>query len=287
MESIKIAEVIGERRKDLGLTQKELADRISVTDKAVSKWECGAGYPDITVLPDLAEALGVSVDELFGKNLPPKSENSENAKAATSNTTEAAVVEKPEPFWISIKKDARTIPYLCLCVLCLFISVFSIIVMNGIDSLTHSQGMLIFFAAICLCATLAPAFLSKNQRVLKTVVAFTFTLPTYLYILSINLPLLWVSDMQFLAISGIILAFIWCCVGISYLLRSKPIIPLAIILALSPLEIYFLGLNAYPYTEKLGYSFICSAALCLPIALGLLIFWLVHSKKQKELLLQQ
>lgn len=59
-------------RKEKGLTQKQLAERIFVSDKAVSKWERGAGLPDISMLIPLAEALGVSVTELLeGRRLAP------------------------------------------------------------------------------------------------------------------------------------------------------------------------------------------------------------------------
>ncbi|WP_418667617.1 helix-turn-helix domain-containing protein [Allofournierella sp.] len=50
-------------------TQQQLADRLGVSDKTVSKWECGGGYPDVGVLVPLARALGVTVDELLdGQN---------------------------------------------------------------------------------------------------------------------------------------------------------------------------------------------------------------------------
>lgn len=52
-------------REAKGLTQRELAERIGVSDKAVSKWETGRGLPDIGLLTALAEALGVSISELF------------------------------------------------------------------------------------------------------------------------------------------------------------------------------------------------------------------------------
>ena len=52
-------------RKDAGLTQKELAGRLHVTDKAVSKWERALSYPDVTLLEPLAEALGLGVEELM------------------------------------------------------------------------------------------------------------------------------------------------------------------------------------------------------------------------------
>lgn len=55
-------------RERAGLTQQQLASRIDVGDKAVSRWECGRGYPDITLLEPLASALGVSVAELLAGN---------------------------------------------------------------------------------------------------------------------------------------------------------------------------------------------------------------------------
>ncbi|SDX39804.1 helix-turn-helix domain-containing protein [Eubacterium barkeri] len=56
---------IRQLREDKHLTQKELADQIAVSDKAVSKWETGRGLPDITLLEPLASALEISVAELL------------------------------------------------------------------------------------------------------------------------------------------------------------------------------------------------------------------------------
>lgn len=61
-----MATLIATRRKALGLTQQQLADRLHLTNKAISKWETGEGLPDISVLKDLAEVLQVSTDELLG-----------------------------------------------------------------------------------------------------------------------------------------------------------------------------------------------------------------------------
>ena len=57
--------IITELRKQHGMTQLELAEKMGVTDKAVSKWERDLSYPDINSLPNLAEILGVSVEELM------------------------------------------------------------------------------------------------------------------------------------------------------------------------------------------------------------------------------
>ena len=61
----KTGQFIAKRRKAVGLTQKELAERLGVTNKAVSKWETGGGMPDISVLQELSRILEVSVDELL------------------------------------------------------------------------------------------------------------------------------------------------------------------------------------------------------------------------------
>ncbi|MBR0406007.1 MAG: helix-turn-helix domain-containing protein [Eggerthellaceae bacterium] len=59
---------IKELRERKAMTQADLAGKLSVSDKAVSKWETGKGYPDITLLEPLAQALGVSIAELISGN---------------------------------------------------------------------------------------------------------------------------------------------------------------------------------------------------------------------------
>ena len=62
--------VIKKMREKNGITQEELAARIFVSGKAVSKWETGQGFPDISLIEPLAKALGISVIELFsGENI--------------------------------------------------------------------------------------------------------------------------------------------------------------------------------------------------------------------------
>ena len=55
-------------RKKLGLTQQELAEKLNVSSKAVSKWETGAGYPEITLLAPLSKIFGVPIDYLIKGN---------------------------------------------------------------------------------------------------------------------------------------------------------------------------------------------------------------------------
>ncbi|MBQ1989136.1 MAG: helix-turn-helix domain-containing protein [Clostridia bacterium] len=65
MDAKSIGAIIAELRKKKGLTQLQLAEKLNVSDKAVSRWENGLGYPEITQLPVLASVFGVAVDYLM------------------------------------------------------------------------------------------------------------------------------------------------------------------------------------------------------------------------------
>lgn len=65
MKKQTLGRMIAALRKERGMTQADLAGRLGVTDKAVSKWERDLSCPDIASLPTLAQTLGVSVDELM------------------------------------------------------------------------------------------------------------------------------------------------------------------------------------------------------------------------------
>ena len=65
MDNAKTGSLITARRKELGLTQKELAEKLHISDRTVSKWERGAGFPDVSLLEPLADTLGFSVLDLI------------------------------------------------------------------------------------------------------------------------------------------------------------------------------------------------------------------------------
>ena len=64
MDKTKIGTFIREQRMALGMTQQQLAEQLHITNKAISRWETGNAYPDISLLDDLAAVLSVSVEEL-------------------------------------------------------------------------------------------------------------------------------------------------------------------------------------------------------------------------------
>lgn len=90
MNITNMAGFISESRKSKNLTQKQLAEKLNITDKAVSKWERGLGYPDITTLSALAEILGVTTNELL--NGQREEHPMPQADAIVQNTLEYAEV---------------------------------------------------------------------------------------------------------------------------------------------------------------------------------------------------
>ena len=65
LDLIKIGSFISDMRKEKGLTQKQLAELVGVSDKAVSRWETGKGLPDTSIMPELCKALDININELL------------------------------------------------------------------------------------------------------------------------------------------------------------------------------------------------------------------------------
>ena len=65
MDQIKIGKFIQDRRKEKKLTQSELAEKLNITDRAISKWENGNCLPDVGTMQELCEILSISVNDLF------------------------------------------------------------------------------------------------------------------------------------------------------------------------------------------------------------------------------
>jgi len=65
MDQIRIGKFIAESRKSRNLTQRQLADALSISDKTISKWECGKGLPEVSIMLPLCAALDITVNDLL------------------------------------------------------------------------------------------------------------------------------------------------------------------------------------------------------------------------------
>ena len=71
MNQIKIGKFIAERRKERGFLQKDIAARLGISEKTVSKWECGNGLPEVIYMEPLCQILGITVNELLAEETIP------------------------------------------------------------------------------------------------------------------------------------------------------------------------------------------------------------------------
>ena len=119
MDSQKLGSFITEMRKRKGLTQRELAEQLNLTDKAVSKWERGLGLPDLKMIEPLAQALGVSVlDIMRGECTEQKTVPKDHASRVLSDVIDIVLVER--------KLIRRNTTIACLAVLAIVSTVFLI-----------------------------------------------------------------------------------------------------------------------------------------------------------------
>ena len=116
-----LGKFIVENRKNLGMTQEELAKKLFVTNKAVSKWENGQSFPDIALFEPIAEALGISVSELIA------------GEKAEEDISVKAVLELSKSVVKKEKNKIKTLMGILAFIICAFLIVFSGNIADRID----------------------------------------------------------------------------------------------------------------------------------------------------------
>lgn len=141
MDSQKFGAFIAECRKEKGLTQAQLAGNLNVTDKAVSKWERGAGFPDIKLLEPLADALDISIMELMkSEHLPKENLTASNTTDAFHNIIDVAAYEK--------KMEQQRIFLITVLIVLFIVAVFLVDIMQPLGILFVCLPVILFFIGI-------------------------------------------------------------------------------------------------------------------------------------------
>lgn len=120
MDPLKTGSIICEARKKLNMTQKDLADKVYVSDKAVSKWERGICFPDISVLIPLTEVLGISLYDLLKGEKMNKKDLEETLKNTITYSNNEVKRKKKKYMLISV------VSVLIVIMISTFIIVFNI-----------------------------------------------------------------------------------------------------------------------------------------------------------------
>jgi transcriptional regulator with XRE-family HTH domain len=80
MDQIRSGRLIAEERKKKGYTQRQLAEKLNISDKTISKWECGNGFPEVSLLLPLCDELGITVNDLLSGEIVPREDYQKKAK---------------------------------------------------------------------------------------------------------------------------------------------------------------------------------------------------------------
>ena len=116
MDQSKIGRFIADARKAQNLTQRQLADRLAISDKTVSKWECGKGLPEVSLMLPLCAALQITVNDLLSGEKVPESDYQKKAEENMMNLMHENA-ENRERMLLSIICGAITVIAVCALVM--------------------------------------------------------------------------------------------------------------------------------------------------------------------------
>ena len=147
MDQLKIGKFIAECRKKINLTQKQLADKLGITDKAISKWERGVAMPDCSIMLELCDILGISVNELLsGEKISMEKNNQKNEQLLLDMAKELEI--KNKTIWSSM----WTIMIVSMTALVMGILIAVFLIPEGVWKLVTILGICVVFLIPCFYA---------------------------------------------------------------------------------------------------------------------------------------
>ena len=172
MDQVKIGKFIKELRKEKNLTQRELAEKLLIADKTVSKWETGKGLPEVSLMMPLCEILGVSVNELLSAEKLDEKNYQEKAEENIMNLIEEKQRAKKNIILAVITAIITLIGGIAIC----FIAEF-LIAENWLKIAFFIFGLVIIIAGLIVCCFLENDVGSFECRHCKT--RFTPNMKSY------------------------------------------------------------------------------------------------------------
>ena len=147
MDQLKIGKFIAECRKQKQLTQLQLADKLGITDKAISKWERGIAMPDTSIMLELCDILCISVNELLnGERINMENSNKKNEQLLLDMAKELET--KNKTIWSSM----WVIMIVSMTALIAGIFIAAFLIPEGIWQLVTILGICIVFLILCVYA---------------------------------------------------------------------------------------------------------------------------------------
>ena len=147
MDQVKIGKFIAERRKCVGMTQMQLAERLNITDRAVSKWETGKAMPDSSLMLEVCNILEISVNELLsGERIEDENTDKRSEQLLLNMANE--VSQKNKTIWTSM----WMLMGLSITMLCVGILVSAFLLPEGVWQLITIFASVALFMIPCLYA---------------------------------------------------------------------------------------------------------------------------------------
>ena len=177
MDNLKFGSFIKELRKEKNMTQKELADKIGLTDKAISKWERGLSFPDITMLSSLAEVFDVDVSEILNGERGKEKVSKEDIEKKIEEAVEKVILKKEKrERKIKIFKRAIGIISCVFFALCFILQLVYLTILSP-RSYEYISDILFYIINEIIIITLGIIFLTlvnlKNNFI-KNIITYVF-----------------------------------------------------------------------------------------------------------------
>ena len=180
MDTVKIGEFIKAQRNSLNMTQKELAEKIGCTDKAVSRWETGKGLPDSSFLIPLSKELNISINELLsGEKIIPETNSLKEAEIVNK------IIKKNDETLIGVIEESRKkikrhtkISFGLLILLCIQMIVFFVVPYFLPSQIEPAEMIIALSAIVSVCVGLSK---NKLKWLFPLVIILTFFLINLFY----------------------------------------------------------------------------------------------------------
>lgn len=282
MENEKMGQLISELRKSNQMTQKDLAVKLNVSDKAVSKWERGLSCPDISLLLPLSDILGLTIEELLNG----EKSNSEvvNMQTSVYNALEYGVktamdkIKMTQNIWAAVFS---------------FFLLFGIIVVSLINlmvSNTFTWSLIPISVSVFVWLVFFPAIKFGMKGIIGSLINISIFLVPFLYVLDYAINSLTKYHVPIfsmgISIAPLLIVFFWGAFFLFKKLRTRKLLYSAVLMLLvSPIT--FLTNLFLDITQGQGQIWFSTRSIInalIPFAVAIILFilsYLIYRKKSK------
>lgn len=214
-----IGELIIELRKEKGMTQKQLAEHLHISDHTISKWERNIGYPDISLLQPLAEVLGIDVDVL----LSGKRENKQQEPKTSSYLLN----------YVSERMRKNTHILMGVLSLIGMLAILICFICDYANANTFSWSLIVAISILYAIAILACFLFTKKEKIMKGTMAVTVGIFPFLWCIAFVLQQDWFLYPA-LPIVFLCICYTWAMVLLFRFWEGNILYKIAILIAIAP-----------------------------------------------------